>query len=141
MSTEQTVVTCGLLFVILLVMGSMLLDAFSTRRNILSVGAASWYHGGGVEGLNEPMACISRGWAAGTRLRVYNSAGVFVDVRVIAPPEPFKPSRDVLLHLSRDAFVLLAPLGINFIHVQVERIERARERAEYRRAVKEGVLE
>lgn len=141
MSTEQIVATCGLLIVILWVMGSMLLDAFGRGGDILSVGPASWYHGGGVEGLNVPMACITRGWPAGTRLRVYNSAGVHVDVRVIAPPKPFRPSRDVLVHLSRDAFELLAPLGITYIHVQVERIERANERAEFRRAEKEGVCE
>lgn len=141
MSTELIVCCVALLGVILWIGATMVGDALGSMRSVVRLGTAGWFHSGGRAGLDVPMSCLTRAWAPGTELRVYNSAGAYVDVQVIPSPEPFLPSREVLVHLSRDAYEQLSPLGINYLHVEVEPKNRAQERAAWLRAAKDGVAE
>lgn len=133
MSTVQ-IWLCVLLLVVigwvLLSMAGDILGGFrKDTRTIVTLGTAGWFHGAASLVYGQADACITQAWPAGTRLRVYNSAGVFVDVVVVPEPAPFKASSRVLLHLARPAFQQLAPLGVDHLHVQVEQLASAADAA------------
>jgi hypothetical protein len=143
MNTVHITLAVVFLIIIVWVGGSMLADAWhgfkNNPRTIVTLGTAGWFHGAASLVYGQDDACITKAWPAGTQLRVYNSAGVFVDVVVVPEPPPFVASERVLLHLARPAFQKLAPIAINYLHVEVELLATAIERESYRAADKEGV--
>lgn len=145
MNGIQITLCIGLCLVICWVLGTMAADwwwALKNRgRTILKLGTASWYHSAAITEPGEPFTALSTHWPEGEIVRVYNSAGTYVDVRVVAPAKPFKNTERVLIYLDRAAFVKIAPLGVTYLHVQTERVATAQERACYRQAEKAGALE
>jgi hypothetical protein len=132
MSPAEVFVTICLLGAIVWVLGSLAATAWGdfrpSARCIIKLGTAGWFHGASSLVYGQSDACITKAWPVGTQLRVYNAAGVFVDVVVVPEPLPFLASERVLLHLARPAFLKLAPLAVTHLHVQVEILEAALER-------------